>query len=142
MDAYLPSEVATVMVTEIAPLFVPVTNITDVPAAAIVGTPLRLTSTVVPTNATNRTIIWSVTNAGATIKNNTLNITAAGTVTLRATIINGATMITDYTQDFIITASNASGGGGGCNNNVTSGVVFGMLIAFSALWGSNRKKNR
>ena len=88
--------------------FVPVTNITGVPEMATAGTPLTLTGTVVPSNATNQTIVWSVQSAGttgATITGNTLNTTAAGTVTVRATIVNGASPTTPYTKDFSITVS-------------------------------------
>jgi hypothetical protein len=90
--------------------FVPVTSITGVPTGGAPGTPLTLTGTVNPSNATNRTIVWSVANAGttgATVSGTTLNTTAAGTVTVRATITNGATATTNYTQNFTITiASN------------------------------------
>jgi uncharacterized protein YjdB len=91
---------------------VPVTNITGVPTTATVGTPLTLTGTVVPSDATNRTITWSVSNAGttgATISGNTLSTTAAGTVVVRATIINGLTPTSNYTQDFTITVNDGSG---------------------------------
>ena len=73
--------------------YVPVTDITDVPVKATVGTPLVLTGTVVPDNATNKTIIWSVRNpgaTGATIEGNILSATAAGTVDVTATIENDA----------------------------------------------------
>jgi endo-1,4-beta-xylanase len=86
--------------------FVPVTNITGVPTAAMARTPLTLTGTVAPSNATNRTITWSVRLAGttgATISGNTLNTTGPGTVSIRATIVNGRTASTNYTQDFNIT---------------------------------------
>jgi hypothetical protein len=89
--------------------FVPVTNITGVPTTATVGTGLALTGTVAPTDATNQTIAWSVVSAGttgATISGNTLNATATGTVTVRATITNGLTA-SNYTKDFIITVSAA-----------------------------------
>ena len=91
--------------------FVPVTNITGVPTTATAGTPLTLTGTVVPNNATNRTIIWNVQSArttGATISGNTLNTTAAGTITVRATITNGLTVSSNYTQNFNITINPAS----------------------------------
>jgi len=90
--------------------FVAVTSITGVPTAATAGTPLTLTGTVTPTNATNQTIVWSVANAGSTgasISGNTLNTTAAGAAQVRATITNGATASTNYTQDFTITVSPA-----------------------------------
>jgi len=87
-------------------VFVPVTDITDVPTTVMVGDPLTLTGTVIPSNATNQTILWGVQNAGstgATINNNILNTTAAGTITVRATITNGKAIGIDYTKDFIIT---------------------------------------
>ena len=93
--------------------FVAVNNITNVPTSGTVGN-LTLTGTVNPSNATNQTIVWSVVNlvvnsvvdvetTGATISGNTLTTTAAGTVLVRATIINGVNRITNYTQLFDIT---------------------------------------
>ena len=86
---------------------VPVTEIIGVPTSEIiVGTPLTLTGTALPSNATNKNITWSVYNAGttgATITNgNVLNTTNAGTVTVRATIANGTAPDAAYTQDFTI----------------------------------------
>jgi hypothetical protein len=92
--------------------FVAVTGITDVPTSATAQAPLVLTGTVNPSNATNQTIIWSVRDAGttgATIGGNTLTATAAGTVTVTATIVNGATATTNYTQDFSINVSPPTG---------------------------------
>ncbi|GHV90863.1 hypothetical protein AGMMS50268_13660 [Spirochaetia bacterium] len=89
-------------------VMVPVTGITGVPSAATAGTPLALTGTVAPANATNQTIVWSVTNAGttgATISGSTFNATAGGTVTVRATIANGTAVGIAYTQDFTITVA-------------------------------------
>ena len=88
--------------------FIPVTNITGVPTTTVAGTPLALIGTVAPANATNRTIVWSVQAAGgtgATISGSTLNTTSAGTVTVRATITNGLTASSNYTQDFTVTVS-------------------------------------
>lgn len=99
-----------VTITAASPTFVAVTNITGVPTAAVAGTPLTLTSVVTPAGATNRTIVWSVQNAGATgatVSGNTLSTTAAGTVIVRATIVNGLTESTNYTQDFTITVTSA-----------------------------------
>ena len=84
---------------------VSVTNITNVPNTAIIGTPLTLTGTVNPSNATNQTIVWSVSNAGgtnATIIGNTFFATEAGTAIITATIIDGVAMGVNYTQDFQI----------------------------------------
>ena len=98
----------TINLTIAPPAFVPVTDITGVPAAATAGVNLELSGKVVPANATNQTIDWSVLSAGttgATVSGNTLSTKAAGTVTLRATITNGLTVSTDYTQNFTITGS-------------------------------------
>jgi len=84
--------------------FVEVTGITGVVLTANVGEPFTLTGTVTPSNATNKTILWSVKNAGTTgasISGNTLNTTAAGTVKVTATITNG-NFSSDYVEDFDI----------------------------------------
>ncbi|MCL2070543.1 MAG: hypothetical protein FWH19_06125 [Treponema sp.] len=100
-------------------VFVPVTpgGITGVPTTATVGIPLTLISTVNPSNATNTTITWTVTTpgtTGATIApgTNILNATAAGTATVRATIVDGTAVGMNYTQDFTITVSYGIGGRG------------------------------
>jgi len=91
--------------------FVPVTNITGVPTTATAGTSLPLTGTVVPSNATNQTITWSAQVRGTTgavdISGNTLHTTpeVVGTIVVRATITNGLTASTNYTQDFDIVVS-------------------------------------
>ena len=90
------------------PPFVPVTGITGVPTEATAGTPLALSGTVTPAHATNRAIVWSVQSAGttgATITGNTLNTSNAGTATVRATIANGASATTNFTQDFAVTVT-------------------------------------
>ena len=110
----------------IADSFVEVTSITGVPTAGMAGTPLTLTGTVTPTEATNKTITWSVKTVGgtgATISGgNTLNTTAAGTVTVTARIVNGkaltgAPAAADYTQDINITISAAP----------TAGLAFTLI---------------
>ena len=86
--------------------FVPVTSITGVPPTGYIGRSLSLTGTVNPSNATNKTISWSVDNAGTTnasITGNTLTASALGTVTVKATITNGASETSDYTQTSAIT---------------------------------------
>jgi hypothetical protein len=97
---------------KMGPRFVPVTGITDVPATAAKGFPLRLTTTVkvMPTNATNQTIVWTVDaeSTGATITIDiddgtaTLNAPALGTVTVTATIADGKAVGTDFVQEFKI----------------------------------------
>ena len=90
----------------VAHIIIPVTDITDVPNTATASIPLTLSGTVVPENATFQTIVWSVVNAGTTgasITDNLLNTDADGTVTIRATIVNGTAIGADYTKDFTIT---------------------------------------
>ncbi|MDR0875609.1 MAG: InlB B-repeat-containing protein [Clostridiales Family XIII bacterium] len=90
---------------------IPVTGITGVPAAATAKVGLSLSGTVAPGDATNKTIVWSVKNAGATgasIIDSTLNTTAAGTAVVTATIVNG-TSTGNYIQDFNITVSKGAG---------------------------------
>ena len=92
----------------VAAAFVAVTNITGVPATATAGKTVTLTGTITPTTATNKTIVWSVVSAGttgATISGSVLSVRTAGKVTVRATIKNGKTATTDYTQDFTITVN-------------------------------------
>jgi formylglycine-generating enzyme required for sulfatase activity len=86
--------------------FMPVSAITGVPTSGTVGSPLSLTGTVEPENATSKTIAWSVKDAGTTgaaiIDGNTLSATDSGIVTVTATIANGLAQGTAYTQDYTI----------------------------------------
>jgi hypothetical protein len=83
--------------------FVPVTNITDVPTIGIVNNDLTLHGRVEPPNATNRTIAWS----GAGVSNGVLTATSAGTLSVTATIANGTSGSSPYTQSFEITIYDA-----------------------------------
>ena len=88
--------------------FVPVTNIINTLSTAVSGTPLTLNGIVLPYNATNRTIVWSIVHAGttnATLTGNTLTVANMGTVTVRATITDGLGTGMPYTQDFDILAN-------------------------------------
>ena len=83
----------------------PVTDIINLPTTAIATVPLTLNGTVLPSNATNQTILWNIVNAGttgATITDNILNTTASGTCTLLAKIVNGASSTTDFTKQFTV----------------------------------------
>ena len=96
---------------------IPVINITDVPTQAVIGTPLLLTGTVEPSDATNQNIVWKVLSAGNTgaiiLNNNTLHVTAEGTVLVQAVIANGEGKGEDYMKEFYITATTEGGGGEG-----------------------------
>jgi len=94
-----------------AAVYAAVTLITGVSTSGTSGTPITLAGIVSPAYATNKTIVWSVQNAGITgaiVSGNTLNTTTPGTVTVRATITNGTAAGTNYTQDFSITISGGS----------------------------------
>ena len=84
--------------------YTPVQSIIFPTTTSMVGN-LQLTGIVSPNIATNKTIVWSVLTAGttgATINGSTLKTMAAGEVTIRATIKNGKTASSDFTQDFVI----------------------------------------
>jgi len=90
--------------------FIPVSNISGVPTEATAGTALSLMGMVAPNNATNKNIVWSIKAAGSTgavITGSTLNATSEGTITITATITNGAMNATNYIQNYdIIIRSN------------------------------------
>jgi len=91
--------------------FVAVSNITNLPNAATVGEPLILTGKVIPEDATNQTITWSIESVGttgATISGNTFTATGIGTAKVKATIANGIAEGEDYTQIFEITVSKST----------------------------------
>ena len=102
------SPYGSVMNVETGP-FVAVTGITNVPTGTPMGVQLALTGTVNPSNASNQAITWSVVSAGTTgatiIGGNTLNPPNIGTVTIRATIVDGLAVGTNYTQDFVVTVA-------------------------------------
>jgi len=86
--------------------FIPVTDITGIPTTAIAGIPLTLSGMVTPSNASNQTIFWSVSNAGGTgasVVNNIFTAMTEGSATVRATIPNGASQGSNFTRDFVIT---------------------------------------
>jgi hypothetical protein len=91
--------------------FIPVINIIEVPTTAFVGAPLILEGRVVPDNANNHTIIWSVNsaeNTGATINGTTLNTTGVGSAIVTATIIDGTAVGTNYSKNFTIAVVKAT----------------------------------
>lgn len=92
--------------------FIPVEQIImNNASSAQVNTDLILKGTVSPANATNSTIIWSIEEAnstGATISGNTLKATAAGSATVKATVVNGLGIGRDYTKTFVITVNKES----------------------------------
>ena len=105
-DGVQSSNVATLTVDPA--IFVPVTDITGVATTGAFDgiTPVTLSGTVAPADASNQTIVWSLgtdsTAVGATVSGGQASATGAGTVVVTATITNGAGVSTDHTQNFTI----------------------------------------
>jgi endo-1,4-beta-xylanase len=92
--------------------FVPVANITGVPTGGTTGTPVDLSAAaVMPDNAANTAIVWTVKDAGTTglnsagIVNGVFTPAGAGILTLTATIARGSSPDRDYTKEFEIIIS-------------------------------------
>jgi len=86
--------------------FVPVTNIIGVYSTVAVGT-VSLGGRVVPSDATNQTINWSIRpmedDIEGTISGNKLTTTKEGDITVRATIKDGKAKGVNFSKDFYIT---------------------------------------
>ena len=85
-------------------VFVPVTNIIGVQTSVLVGT-VSLSATVVPDNATNKKIRWSVVDdddTDATISGNILSTKVEGTIVIRATVFDGIAEGVKFTKNFTI----------------------------------------
>jgi hypothetical protein len=86
-------------------VFIPVESITGVPAGGIARYELVLARTVLPDNATNKTVTWSVTDDGGTdtvLIRNILMAQNPGTIRVSAVIKNGKSSNTDYIENFEI----------------------------------------
>ncbi|MDR1955971.1 MAG: hypothetical protein LBQ30_03875, partial [Treponema sp.] len=97
------------------PPFVPVTDITGVPATGTAGTEVDLSNAkVVPADASYQVITWTVADAGATgvtdtgIVKGKFTPTGAGRLVLTATVPNGKAEGDDFTRQFEITISAAA----------------------------------
>ena len=83
--------------------FVQVTDITGLPTELALGSTLTLSGTVIPNNATNNNITWSIKyagNTGASLNGNVLSVVNGGWVELTATIDGGLANGNAYTKDF------------------------------------------
>ncbi|MCL2032339.1 MAG: hypothetical protein FWG96_03605 [Methanomassiliicoccaceae archaeon] len=125
-----------------------VTNITNVPNRAAVGTYLSLTGTVAPANAAGMEIVWTVKDpgtTGATINGNVLHTTSTGTVIVTATVANDT-----YEKDFAIvigTSEHVVVKDDGFGSNMLlyagAGIMITVLCAGAAtmLIGRGAKRN-
>jgi len=75
----------------------------------VADTPLTLSGTVIPANATKTAIVWSLgagsTAPGAAVTGGQAIASGAGTVEVTATVINGISPSRNYTQHFTVTFS-------------------------------------
>ena len=89
--------------------FVPVTSITGAPTGGVKGSPVDLSgASVVPSNATNKTIVWSIKDQGRAaiawgMTDKTFIPDLAGTAILTASVADGKAPGQAYTQDFNLT---------------------------------------
>jgi hypothetical protein len=86
--------------------FRPVTGIKGIPQSVAAGAAFDLSAVaeVFPADATNRTIVWSISDGSATVGGHTLTPPKTGGFTLRATIADGMASGTPYTYEFRIDA--------------------------------------
>ncbi len=124
------------LVITISNQIIPVTGITVTGAggATTIATDngtLQLTATVAPTNATNKTVTWSVVNGtGQATINSTGLVTAVsnGTVTARATAndgsgVVGSLVITISNQVILVTGITVAGDGGATTITTDNGTL-------------------
>jgi endo-1,4-beta-xylanase len=86
--------------------FVPVEDIKGVPTGGVKGYEFTLSRSVEPETATNKTIVWSITEDGRTnaaLNRNKLTATESGTVRVEARIKDGSAPGADFTAYFDIT---------------------------------------
>jgi len=93
-----------------APEFIPVQTIIGIPTGSLPYVNIPLSSAVVmPENATNKRIEWSIANDGGTNskldEGNRLSADNEGTITIKAVIKDGLGEDENYTQDFSIRIS-------------------------------------
>lgn len=85
--------------------FIPVTNLINVPTAINVNSSYNLLPTVVPSNATNKSIsieVLPATTAAYTLSGSTIRCTKKGYVYIKCTIKNGFYRGIDFTRTFSI----------------------------------------
>jgi uncharacterized repeat protein (TIGR02543 family) len=106
-----------------------VTGIGGLPETVAAGDTLDLNkAAALPSNATNKTIGWTLTTAGAGVAaigaDKKLALTGVGTLALTATIVDGhedaAGNLSDYTEVFSFTVDSAGAGGGASLGDDTS----------------------
>jgi endo-1,4-beta-xylanase len=126
----------------INPAFVPVSGISGLPETlnAVTGEPINLNAgiTVMPTDATTKTIVWSVEAAGETgrtsanVASGSFTPSKDGTAILTATILNGLAQGNNYTQGIVITIIEPVTGISNIPTNGTKGYAVDLTGALVA----------
>jgi hypothetical protein len=124
------------------PAFVAVSGINGLPATwnAVTGEPINLNAgiTVMPTEATNKTIVWSVKTPGDTgltsdnVASGSFTPSKDGIATLTATILNGLAQGSNYTQGITITIIEPVTGISNIPTNGTKGYAVDLTGALAA----------
>ncbi len=84
--------------------FIAVSDISQLPTVYTLGQSLTLSGRIVPSNASEQDIVWTVAgnNLGATINGSTFRATSVGSVAVKATIANGKGNGEHFTTTFSI----------------------------------------
>jgi len=109
-EGSVTSGTVTLSVTKEPSAFASVTDISEVPKSLRVDEPVRLTGTITPDFATNKTIIWSIKDSygsDAKIDGDILSSITPGRVDITATVSGGIDSATDFTKDFQLYISNS-----------------------------------
>ena len=90
--------------------FYAVADIINVPQMTTAGDTIALSATIIPADATNKTIVWKIIedlgNTGAKITGNTFRAKSEGIVAVSATIANGVSATEHFEKTFIILVIN------------------------------------
>jgi hypothetical protein len=94
-----------------SPEFVPVADITGIPAGVVMGVPLTLFPVVEPDNATCTTVELTVSGAGAKIEGGVFTAEAEGMAVITARVPGGLGRGQDFVKSFTIIVQNLHPGG-------------------------------
>ena len=109
-EGSVTSEAVTLTVTTGPSAFASVTDISEVPRSLRVDEPVKLTGTITPDFATNKTITWSIKDPSGTdakIDRDILSSITPGSVVVTAMVSGGIDSTTDFTKDFWLHINNS-----------------------------------
>ncbi|MDR1785479.1 MAG: hypothetical protein LBR23_03325, partial [Spirochaetaceae bacterium] len=125
--------------------FVPVAGIAGIPDGAAMTAPLTLSPKVAPENATNRTVLWAVSDegdTGAEISGNVFRAWAAGEAKITARIPEGIAKGQDFVQEFTLRVTEeflpVEEIKRGFGKTVPSGEPLTLVGTVQPYWATNR----